>query len=424
MSVSDGVMIIGAGPYGLSIAAHLRARGVPFRIFGGLMHNWRAKMPKGMLLKSDGFASDLSDPDDAFTLKSFALQQGIPYADEGIPVSLENFIAYGDAFQRRFVPQLESCRVVALGRSGDGFAAQLDNGEVATAPKVVLAVGISDFPYIPASLADTPGGFVSHPAQHSDMAAFRGRSLAVIGAGSSAIDLATLAHEEGASVTLVTRRPQLRFHGRSTLDRPLRDRLRAPDTGIGPGWRSVFYTRAPLWFRRLPDEMRLRIANTSHGPAGGWYMADRIVGRVPVVTGCVPQSVEIRDGLAHLQLQGHDGVRQTLSVQHVIAATGYRVDLRKIEFLAERLRSEIRALEHTPVLSPYFETSVGGLHIVGPASASSFGPMFRFVLGARFTARRIAKHLAASAARRPSAQRAPVVAETVRGGSTGPALNR
>lgn len=58
------VAIIGAGPYGLSIAAHLRAYGIPFRIFGAPLDSWRRHMPVGMMLKSDGFASSLSAPDD------------------------------------------------------------------------------------------------------------------------------------------------------------------------------------------------------------------------------------------------------------------------------------------------------------------------------------------------------------------------
>ena len=80
--------IIGAGPYGLSIAAHLRSRGITFRIFGRPMDSWRAHMPKGMLLKSDGFASNISDPDDQFTLGRFCAEQGIDYSDTGIPVGL------------------------------------------------------------------------------------------------------------------------------------------------------------------------------------------------------------------------------------------------------------------------------------------------------------------------------------------------
>ena len=416
MSVSDSVMIIGAGPYGLSIAAHLRARGVSFRIFGRLMHNWRAKMPQGMHLKSDGFASNLSDPGDAFTLERFSQQQGFDYAPEGIPVPIANFIAYGDAFQRRFVPELEERLVVALDRDADGgFAAQLDNGEIATARKVVLAIGISDFRYIPPHLAGAPTEFVSHPADHADMAAFRGRSLAIVGAGSSAIDLAALAQEAGADVTLVMRRPDLRFHSRATLDRPLAERIRAPNTGIGPGWRSVFYTQTPPLFRRLlPSDMRHRIVNSSHGPAGGWYMRERIVGKVPVVAGSTPQGVEIRDGRVDLKLGGPEGLR-TLTADHVIVATGYRVDLRKVGFLADTLRRDIVAIDNKPELSPHFETSVPGLYVVGPAASHSFGPMFRFVFGAPYTAPRIAKHLAASVARRAAVQRPPMVAEPARG---------
>ena len=83
--------IIGAGPYGLSIAAHFRSRGIPFRIFGRLMDSWLAHMPKGMCLKSDGFASNIYDPEDDFTLQRFCAQQGIEYSDAGIPVRLDTF---------------------------------------------------------------------------------------------------------------------------------------------------------------------------------------------------------------------------------------------------------------------------------------------------------------------------------------------
>src|ERR1700737_3337868 len=50
--------IIGAGPYGLSLAAHLRHRGLSYEMFGQPMQSWSAFMPKGMLLKSEGFASN------------------------------------------------------------------------------------------------------------------------------------------------------------------------------------------------------------------------------------------------------------------------------------------------------------------------------------------------------------------------------
>src|SRR5580693_2316182 len=99
--------IIGAGPYGLSIAAHFRGRGIPFRIFGRPMDSWLSHMPKGMMLKSDGFASNIYDPAKEFTLGRFCAERGIPFADSGIPVDLDTFAAYGLAFKERMVPELE-----------------------------------------------------------------------------------------------------------------------------------------------------------------------------------------------------------------------------------------------------------------------------------------------------------------------------
>ena len=71
MSGIVDVAIIGAGPYGLSLAAHLRAAGVNYRHFGMPMRLWRESMPQGMYLKSQGFASNLSDPRHAYTLEAF-----------------------------------------------------------------------------------------------------------------------------------------------------------------------------------------------------------------------------------------------------------------------------------------------------------------------------------------------------------------
>src|SRR5271168_5328523 len=111
------VGIIGAGPYGLSVAAHLRRTGVAFRIFGRPMDSWLAHMPKGMMLKSDGFASDLYDPDRHLPLRQFCSERGIEYADTGIPVRIETFVDYGLAFQERLVPQLEDKLVSSVDRA-------------------------------------------------------------------------------------------------------------------------------------------------------------------------------------------------------------------------------------------------------------------------------------------------------------------
>ena len=114
MNVPVEVAIVGAGPYGLSIAAHLQGSGVAFRIFGPPMETWREHMPAGMLLKSDGFASSLSDPGSEFTLKHYCEQNQIPYDDTRVPVKLRTFVEYCMAFQRRFVSNLDTGRLRAL----------------------------------------------------------------------------------------------------------------------------------------------------------------------------------------------------------------------------------------------------------------------------------------------------------------------
>ena len=168
------VVIVGAGPYGLSIAAHLADSGIRFRIFGDPMSIWQKHMPKGMRLKSEGFASSLSDPRSQFTLRHYCQQEGIEYADVGEPVRLDTFVAYGLAFQRKFVPNLEEKFVVSLQESLVGFELQLEDGEKVLARSVVVAVGISYYSYLPPVLAGLPKEVVSHSSAHSDLAGIQG----------------------------------------------------------------------------------------------------------------------------------------------------------------------------------------------------------------------------------------------------------
>jgi len=242
------VAIVGAGPYGLSIAAHLRVAGVTFRIFGRPMQMWRDHMPDGMLLKADGFASNLADPASVFTLKYFCELSRIPYDEARIPIRLETFRAYGLAFQQRMIPEVEDTQVVGIVRDTAGFRLSLSNGRYATAPNVVLAVGLSHFQVLPPALAHLPAELVTHSSAHKDVERFRGRDVTVIGAGASAIDLAVLLKDAGANVALVARRSALRFNDPPRTRRSLWMKLRHPSSTIGPGWRSLFYANAPALF--------------------------------------------------------------------------------------------------------------------------------------------------------------------------------
>ena len=391
MTRSIPVAIVGAGPYGLSIAAHLRNRGVGFRIFGNPMESWRAQMPAGMFLKSEGFASDIYDPERRFTLKSFCTQNGLSYADTGLPIPRETMAKYGLCFQRQLVPNVENRTVVGLDWSSKEFLLQLDNGETLTARRVIVAVGSNYFQYVPPSLAHLPAPLLSHSSEHHELTRFAGHDVTVVGGGASALDLAALLHEIGAQVRLVARQPSVVFLSKP-VPRSLWYRLRYPMSGIGGGWRSRFFADAPMLFRYLPQQIRVRTIKTYLGPAGAWFVKDRIAGCVPLLLARAPEYAELRDGRAYLRCKG-DGGESELLTDHVIAATGYRVDIGRLDFLSEKVRASLQLIESAPVLSRNFESSVPGLYFVGLASAYCFGPVMRFLFGAGYTARRLSEHL-------------------------------
>jgi thioredoxin reductase len=393
MPDTSEVAIIGAGPYGLSIAAHLRARGIEHRIIGDPMQYWRGHMPKGMLLKSEGFASTLYDPKAEFALRHYCEEHKIEYADLGIPVRIEDFCEYGLAFQRRFAPGLENKKVTLLERARAGFRLELNDGESFAARCIVIATGLSHFEYVPPQLMSLPDGLFSHSSAHVHPQQFKGRDVTVIGGGASATELATLLHEAGCEVRVVARRPSLELHTRLELPRSLAQTIRRPMSTVGPGWRSRFFTDLPRVFHGLPKPVQYRLIKGFLGPAGGWFLRGRF-DRVPLLAGYQVKRAEASGGRAVLWLQSANGDERRTETEHVIAATGYRADVRRLALLGTGITSQLKLLNNVPKLSSHFESSVPGLFFVGAAAAESFGPVLRFACGAKFAASRVSNHLA------------------------------
>ncbi len=404
--------IIGAGPYGLSIAAHFRRSGIDFRIFGRPMESWMGHMPKGMMLKSDGFASNIYDPGSEYTLQRFCSDRGISYADTGVPVSLDTFTSYGLAFRERMVPELEDKLVVALERSSEGFVVKLDSGETVKSRRVVLAIGITHFKYLPENLANLPEEFLTHSFKHHNLEPFRGRDVTVLGGGASAIDLAGLLQEAGTKVRLVARASSLKFHSSPNgKPRSFWQQIRHPQSGLGPGLRSRFFADAPMAFHYLPEWLRIEAVSKSLGPSAGWPSKEKFVGKVEQLLGYSAQRGEIREGKIRLSLRGTDGGEREILTDHVIAGTGYKVNLTRLKFLSDELRSRINVVHGSPVLSSAFECSVPGLYFAGLAAANSFGPVMRFAFGAGFAAERLTRAMAKSAARNLVSVQTPSIAD-------------
>ena len=347
------------------------------------------------MLKSDGFASSLSAPQAGSSLADYCDANGLAYHDTHLPVPLSVFTDYALDFQRRFVPSIELSHIQSIEGVADGYRLCTDDGETLTARQVAVAVGIGHFPLIPEPFACLPADLVSHSSAHHDLEKFGGCDVTVIGGGASAVGLAVLLCEAGATVRLVAREPRLKFSNPPPSTPPtLWRRLRRPRSGIGPGWKSRVMTDAPQLFRRLPDAVRVDVVSRYLGPSSAWHLRDKCLDRVELNLGATVVEARPCRNRIRLRLDGGDGSEGWIVTDHVIAATGYRPDLRRLPFLAEPLTARLRQVASTPRLSPDFESSAPGLYFLGPIAANSFGPVMRFAYGADYAAMRLSARLA------------------------------
>ena len=372
-------VVIGAGPYGLSVAAHLKEAGVPTLVFGKPMEFWQS-FPQGMNLRSAWSASSLSDPAGRYSLDRFREAVRTP---QQLPIPLPFFIAYGLWFQREAVPDLHRTYVNWLTMDKDGFRLELAGGEQIRADRVVVAAGIASFANVPEFARDLPASLAAHTSRHSDFDAFRGARVAVVGAGQSAIESSALLNEAGAHVELIAR-GTVRWLKLHDYRGPGRKLLYAPSDVGPPGLNWLLHF--PLVFRQLPVELRRKITRRAVRPAGARWLLNRVVGHVTLTTNAeVAKATPDGSGL---RLDLSDGTSR--QVDYLLLATGYRPNLQKLTFLAPEVRERIRVREGFPQLNRWLESSIPGLHFAGGLADHSYGPICRFVSGAAVASRQIA----------------------------------
>jgi hypothetical protein len=349
-------------------------------VVGEVMGFWKRHMPKGMWLRSSKRSSSIADPTRDRSIARFEQEVG-PLPE---PLPIERFIDYAEWYQAHEVPSVSSTRVVSIERANGGFCLRTKDGEELSAKRVVVAAGMAPFAWRPPEFDQLPTELASHPFDHSDLSSFAGKHVLVVGAGQSALESAALLREAGAEVEIVVRAPRVTWIAQPDPDpspmRRLYDRLTLAPTDVGSRGTSWIAATPDVW-RRLPPGMRSEIAYEVIQPMGAYWLTSRLNG-VEIRTS--RRVVAAQAGRGGLEVDLDDGSRR--EVDHMLFATGYRVDLAKYEFLASELVSEVRRIDGYPKLTAGFESSVPGLHFVGAAAAASFGPVMRFVTGSWYAA--------------------------------------
>lgn len=375
-------LVVGAGPYGLSTAAHLLGQGLKVASFGKPLQFWREQMPMGMCLRSYWWATSLSDPYSKYGIAQyFKLQER-----KGIdPLPIETFIEYGLWFQQQAVPNLNENYVTNVERKVDRFLVTLEDGQIVESETVVMAPGLQYYIYRPAKYSSLPPELISHTADHDNLEQFVGKRVVVIGGGQSALENAALLHEIGADVQLVARRTINWIPVANSATPAFVRQLRAPKAGMGSGWLNLLLEKYPYILQRFPRSTKDYILLNRHGPAGSAWLRKRVEGKFTLhEQQHVEKIQEIDDGV-RLTLSNN----KTLEVDHVILGTGYRADITRLPMLHSSLANELDTYMGSPILNTRFESSIPGLYFIGFTAARSFGPFYRFVVGTDAAARRV-----------------------------------
>jgi thioredoxin reductase len=376
------VVVLGAGPYGLSAAAHLLAAGVEPYVIGQSMAFWKENMPGKMFLRSKDEASNIAAPQKHLSFKAYEKTLGRRISD---PVPIEDFVAYGDWFQKQVAPNLDTRRVQNVSHDGGIFNLTFEDGDRIQAKSLILALGIGPFYQRPEQFAAIPQELAPHSAELNDFSRFRGKRVAVIGKGQSALEYAALMHETQAQVEVITRAPALIFRPyawRKHFFRkmtsgpllPLSYRI-IPPTDLGD-WRTSRKMAHPELFQKQTREHQLFLINACARPIGAYWLQPRLKG-VRIRTS-VTVTKAVVDGKG-LKLDLSDGTVDR--VDYVVLATGYKIDISKYRILDSALQAQIQRADGYPVLDMNLQTSVKGLYMAGVIGERTLGPTLRFVTG-------------------------------------------
>ena len=357
------LLVIGAGPYGVAVAARAMERGIDTLVIGHPMGFWKKQMPEGMFLRS-GPDWHL-DASGVHTFEAFLEDRGLSPSDID-PVPIAVFLDYAAWFERAKRVSVRDRLVSRLHRDEDGFVVSLEDGTQIAADSVVAAPGIGYFLQLPAWAATLPEGVGAHTCDLVRFEDLAGARVLIVGGRQSAYEWAALSGEHGAArVDIVHRHDVPRFERVSWrfVDEYMDATIRIPGW-----WRDLPRTEQEAISRRFWEVGRLTLE---------WWLTPRLAGdRFHLWPGAqVVGAGPLADGALVTLSNG-----ERLHVDRVLFATGYKAEMARVPYLAELLPG-IAVRDGSPALDVHFQSSVPGLYCPGFVATRDFGPFFGFTKG-------------------------------------------
>jgi hypothetical protein len=343
-----------------------------------------------MKLRSPWGATSIADPARTLSLDAYVQSQSLVRSEQ---LPLETFLGYGDWFQAQTAPDLDRRKITRIDAAGGRYRVVTADGETIAARRVVIAMGLANQQFRPEAFKGAPAALVTHTSDHADFAVFRGKRIGIIGRGQSACETAALLSEAGAEAELICRGP-IRWFGAGEKSVSWRTAARAKFSPLLNAPSAVgrfplnWLVEAPSLVHLFPPALRAPFnAASLRAGAAGW-LAPRF-GDVRVTAG-----VEIVGWTTEGERIVLKFDRGATAFDHVVLATGYKIDITKLGVFAPDLLAAIDCRDGSPMLSTGLESSAPGLHFVGANAVSSFGPLMRFIAGAGFAARQVTRVIA------------------------------
>lgn len=372
------LLIIGAGPYGLTTSGFAKSLGLDFEIVGMPMSFWREHVPKGLLLRTG--KDEHFDVECIHTMDAFFDECGAS-EEETTPLPVSRYLDYSDWFIKKKSLSIINDYVRDLSQLEKGFLAQMAGGRKITAKNVAVAVGMADSKFIPKNLsAIIPEGRYSHSSDYGDFNQFNNKSVLIIGGRQSAFETAALIAEEGASAHVVCRHPTPTF---THCDFSFMHEFIA-NIEANPTWyKNLGVYEKQQWNNKAFEEGRLKLE---------YWLEPRLkTGNVQISDNANLINVEPFNNQMHAVLDN----QKTITCDHIIFATGFKPDIHRLSFLNRGgLLNTLNIQEGSPVLDKRFQSSQKGLYFIGMFSMADFGYSFGFGTGALAAAKLLLSDMA------------------------------